>query len=117
MFLADFVDSIYLVLFLFLLETPSIRTPAVSDQCMQSGQSSIALAWDEVTATNADGENITCTDSIEGMVSLTGGTLTAGSHTVTCTVTKNDCQGTGNFSFIVKGKVPNSATKLSYPIF
>ena len=105
MFLADFVDSICLVLFLFLLETPSIRTPAVSDQCMQSGQSSIALAWDEVTATNADGENITCTDLVDGMVSLTGGTFTAGSHTVNCTVTKDNCEGTENFSFFVQGKV------------
>ena len=83
----------------------------MGDQCIQSGSLKPTVTLSEVIATNACGESITCTDSVDGTVYLPGDTLTSGSYTVNCTVTRNNCQGTGNFSFIVSGEVPTSAVK------
>ena len=66
----------------------------------------VSLKWSKIKATNADGQSVTCWDSVGGgNVALTGGNFGVGLHTVTCSVSNNgNCTGTGSFTFNVAGK-------------
>ena len=66
----------------------------------------VSVTWAEITATNSDGQSVTCWDSVGGgNVALTGGNFGVGLHTVTCSVTNDgNCTGTGSFTFNVTGK-------------
>ena len=86
--------------------TPVLSLPSVEDKCIPGGSSAVSVTWDQVTATNTDGQSVTCLDSVGGgNVALTGGNFGVGLHTVTCSVTNNgNCTGTGSFTFTVTGK-------------
>ena len=93
-------------LFSALTATPVLSLPIVEDKCIPAGSSVVSVMWEEVTATNTDGQNVTCLDSVGGGdVALTGGNFGVGLHTVTCSVTNNgNCTGSGSFTFNVAGK-------------
>ena len=61
-------------------DTPTIIVPSVPKQCVQPGLSRVQVSWEEVTATNADNQDIECTDSYAGTTDLTrfGGTFRLG---------------------------------------
>ncbi|XP_038052311.1 uncharacterized protein LOC119725019 [Patiria miniata] len=84
---------------------PSLTVPTVSTQTLGTGQSTVTVAWAEVTATNSDAQPITCSDSGDGTgLSVTGGDFGLGSHTVTCNVTNSDgCTAAESFTFDVTG--------------
>ena len=85
--------------------TPVLSLPSVEDQCIPAGSSMVSVMWDEVTANNTDGQNVTCWDSVGGgNVPLTGRHFGVGLHTVNCSVSNDgNCTGTGSFTFTVTG--------------
>ncbi|XP_038062365.1 uncharacterized protein LOC119732831 [Patiria miniata] len=85
------------------IASPSLTVPSVSDQVTDGGQSTASVSWPRITAINSDGQPITCIDSLEGEVSLTGGMFGIGSHTVTCWVTNlAGCTVLISFTFTVR---------------
>ena len=81
----------------------SLTIPSVTKQIIQDGETSLSLSWDEVTASNTEGQAIVCTADGDGLnVTVSGGIFPIGYHTVTCTVTNDSgCTATRSFSFLV----------------
>ncbi|XP_038046055.1 mucin-5AC-like [Patiria miniata] len=96
--------------YFYIIAIPIFTVPTVDDHHLAPGQASIPVTWDEVNATNSDGQAITCTDDAGGTnVTVTGGDFPVGSHNVTCTVTNNGgCTASTYFTFgvIVSGTNP-----------
>ena len=87
--------------------TPELSAPStVDDKYVPVGESVAYVTWNEVTATNSDGQSVTCWDSVGGgNVALTGGNFGVGLHRVTCSVTDDsNSTFTGSFTFNVTGK-------------
>ena len=109
------IEELIEIFFALLYSTaiPVIIVPEVETQCISSGQTSIPVTWDEVTATNTDGQAIYCTSDSGANVTVTGGDFPAGSHTVVCCVTNNwGCFASANFTFDVVGKTSSEFFKL-----
>ncbi|XP_038046061.1 mucin-2-like [Patiria miniata] len=93
--------------------SPSVTVPSVGPQCTDEGYATVTVPWAAVTATNAAGANITCTDSGGGTgVTTSGGTFGLGSHKITCSVTNsNGCPGSKSFTFVV-----SASPSISVPV-
>ncbi|XP_038073015.1 uncharacterized protein LOC119741336 [Patiria miniata] len=82
--------------------SPSLTLSTVGEQFTDEVQSNASVTWPAVTATTSDDQPITCTDSSEDEVSLTGGVFGVGSHTINCTVINDGgCITSENFTFNV----------------
>ncbi|XP_022111625.1 mucin-5AC-like [Acanthaster planci] len=82
--------------------SPTLAVPTVSQQCIDAAASTVAVRWDEVTASNVAGGTISCTLADGTSVNTTGGTFGVGSHTVTCSVTNSGgCSDSNIFTFNV----------------
>ena len=84
--------------------TPTLALPSPKNRCIPDGKSTVSVTWAEITAADSNGQNVTCTDSVD--VPLTGRHFGVGLHTVTCSVTNDgNCTGTGSFTFNVASKL------------
>ena len=98
---------VYFCVYCISTASPALTVPADFSQCTEAGQSSVLVTWAEVTATNTDGQVISCTYDNEGIdvpADLTGGDFTVGIHTVTCSVNNGaGCTTSASFILTVSG--------------
>lgn len=87
-------------------DSPDITVPTVEGQCIASGDTTVAVTWTAVSATNIQGQMISCSGPVGSTdVTVSGGTFSVGDHAVTCTVSNDGgCTSSETFTISVAGK-------------